>query len=71
MNPKIELQLLKIRNLIADKEFEVACANREQSLGGWQCDHPGMIASISQEIDAQVRYANTLIDAARQLPSTT
>lgn len=55
MSPKEvnELLLLKIRNAIADKEWQTACANMETARGGWTCDwHQGCI-----EADARLQAA--------------
>ena len=54
-NTTIQLWLLKIRSLIADKEMQVATANREMSLGGWLSDHNAAIAAIDLEIEAYSR----------------
>lgn len=46
-----ELLLLELRNLIADKEFTIATANRELSLGGWVTDHSEGIRIIDYSIN--------------------
>lgn len=46
-----EVILLKIRNLIADKEQVTALANRELCMGGWLQDHQAMHDHLSNEID--------------------
>jgi len=50
-----ELALLKIRSLIADKEFEIALANRELQLGGWISDHQRSINCIEFEIEELIK----------------
>jgi hypothetical protein len=50
-DPTIEIWLLRIRSLVADKEMEVATANRELALGGWLSDHQGAIRAIDAEIE--------------------
>ena len=50
-DPTIELWLLRIRSLIADKEMEVAKANRENSMGGWLSDHEAAARAIDAEIE--------------------
>jgi hypothetical protein len=42
--------LLKIRSLIADKEFNTALANRELANGGWTYDHQHEHNCIDAEI---------------------
>ncbi len=51
--------LLKIRSLIADKEFEIALANRELQLGGWITDHQHSINCIEFEIEKLFQILNT------------
>lgn len=48
---KRELTRLRIRSLIADKELNVAEANRELAIGGWLSDHYAHNTAINQEID--------------------
>ena len=50
-DPTIQIWLLRIRSLIADKEMEVAKANRENSMGGWLSDHEGAVRAIDSEIE--------------------
>lgn len=33
-----EFLLLQLRNAITDKEWVIACANKETASGGWTCD---------------------------------
>jgi hypothetical protein len=33
-----DVLLLKLRSVIADKEWNIACANMETQRGGWTCD---------------------------------
>ena len=47
----IQLWILGIRSLIADKEMEVAKANRETSMGGWLSDHDAAARAIDAEIE--------------------
>lgn len=51
--------LLQLRNAIADKEWNIACANMETARGGWTCDwYEGMreadsrVQSLTQSIAA-------------------
>lgn len=46
---------LKIRNLIAAREFNTASANRELNNGGWLWDHGAYDKHISDEIDVLVK----------------
>jgi hypothetical protein len=55
-----DVLLLKLRSAIADKEWNIACANMETARGGWTCDwHIGMresqrtINSILKDIQCQ------------------
>lgn len=49
---RAELLCLKIRNLITDKELNIAAANREiAQFGAWSSDHQG----FAVEIDAQIK----------------
>jgi len=43
---------LRLRNLIATKEGYIAQANRELSLGDWQCDWGAAIREVDKEIEA-------------------
>lgn len=45
-----EMIKLKIRNLLADKEFETALANRELNMGDWLSDHKTAYWWIDAEI---------------------
>lgn len=48
-----EVLLLRIRNLIAAREFNTAEANRELHSGdGWLSDHAGLDRELDAEIDA-------------------
>lgn len=48
----LDLNLLKLRNLIASKEFEISIANRETvQFGQWTSNHPDTVAYI--DIDMQ------------------
>ncbi len=51
--------LLEMRNEIADKEFAVACANRELQMGGWLSDWHECIRQCDQRIGA-------ILDALKQ-----
>jgi len=51
MDITIKLWLLQIESLIADKHLEVALANRELSLGGWQSNHHAQCVEIDKQID--------------------
>ncbi len=50
-----ELNLLKLKNLILDKEFCIANANRELDLGGWLSDWPRQIAEINLQINSIIK----------------
>lgn len=55
---KIELLALRIRNLIAAREFNTATANRELQCGdGWLCDHGQYDRELSNEIDELLKKA--------------
>lgn len=59
---RIEILLLRIRSLVADKEMEIATANRELALGGWLSDHQGSMLAMNVEIErlaTQVRSEDT------------
>lgn len=45
-----ELLLLKLRDVIASKEFEIAIANRENNMDGWLSDHKEAIICYDLEI---------------------
>ena len=53
-----DLLALRIRNLIAAREFNTAEANRELSLGGWLSDHRHEDNNLAAEIDALIEKAN-------------
>lgn len=46
-----EIILLKIRNLIADKDIVSAQANRDLSLDGWRMDYTAWHSQLSIEIE--------------------
>ena len=50
-DPTVELWFLTIRSLIADKEMEIAIANKETASGGWLSDHCAAIAAINSDIE--------------------
>ena len=51
MDANVQAQLLKIRNLLADKEMLIARANRElQQCGEWRSDWRAQIERISYKI---------------------
>lgn len=50
INIKNQLILLKIKNLILSKEFEIAKATRENNMGNWLSDHDGAIRYYDNEI---------------------
>lgn len=50
MNPAEQTLLLQIRNKIAAREMNTACANRELCQGGWLSDHDGYDGVLSAEI---------------------
>ena len=64
----MELLLLRIRSLIASKEFATASANRElQALGEWCCDWGKVQIEIAEEIDTLMEKAErALIDSTRK-----
>jgi len=50
---------LRIRNLIAAREFNTAQANRELQCGdGWLCDHGQYDRELADEIDELFKKAN-------------
>ena len=49
-----ELILLRIKNLIASKEFNTAEANRELALDGWQTDHSTLYNMYEAEIQSLI-----------------
>ena len=56
------LLALRIRNLIAAREFNTAQANRELQCGdGWLCDHGQYDRELADEM---VRYFNVFVSAA-------
>lgn len=55
--PCNSLLALRIRNLIAAREFNTAAANREQAIGGWLSDHAQLDYIMAVEI-------NSLLDKA-------
>jgi hypothetical protein len=59
MKPPEEIILLKIRNLIADKEMEVAIANKEMDLGNWLCDHALIVRELDNEIQQLFKELET------------
>ena len=51
-NLPAEVRWLKIRNLIASREFNTACANRElQTAGAWLVDHEQLDTELNDEIE--------------------
>ena len=46
-----ELLRLKLRNLIAAREFNTAAANQELSRGGWLWDHARMDSELAEQIE--------------------
>ena len=56
---KCDLLDLRIRNLIAEREFNTAAANRELQCGdGWLCDHGQFDRELAAEIDNLFKQAN-------------
>jgi len=53
-----DLLALRIRNLIAAREFNTAEANRELDLGGWTSDHRHEDNMLAEEIDKLIEQAN-------------
>ena len=51
LDPTTQLRLLRIQSLIADKNLEVALANRETALDGWLSDHKANCAQLDREIE--------------------
>jgi len=47
----IQIELARINSLVADKQMEVAKANRELSLGGWLHDHAAACLEIDRAIE--------------------
>jgi len=56
----IKIKLLQIESLIADKNYEIAIANRELSNGDWLYDHNSAIRDISDKIDLIIEEINAL-----------
>lgn len=53
---------LRIRNLIAAREFNTAAANRELQCGdGWLCDHGQYDRELANEIDELFKKANVSV----------
>ena len=58
-----DLLALRIRNLIAAREFNTATANRELQCGdGWLCDHGQYDRELANEIDELFKKANSGLD---------
>ncbi len=56
-----EILLLSIQNLIADKEFNTALANRELALGGWRANYEDIHSQIENEIQLRIsQYQNCI-----------
>jgi hypothetical protein len=52
----IEFLMLKLRNKIASKEFEISLANKElQSAGGWLYAHDLSVNEINAAIDFLIK----------------
>jgi hypothetical protein len=76
MEMDYSLLVLRVRNLIAAREFNTAAANREmQCYGEWRCDHERLDQEIAKEIDSLMALAqveNTTAgadnEAARSIP---
>lgn len=58
----LEFQLLKLRNLIASKEAEIAVYNRE--IGVCEHDHIGAIHKIDEEINKLIKEIDHLITSS-------
>ena len=57
-----DLLALRIRNLIAAREFNTAQANRELQCGdGWLCDHGQYDRELANEIDELFKKADMLL----------
>ncbi len=50
----------KLKNLLLDKEFCIANANRELDLGGWLSDWGYLIKCINMEIDKLIKEIDNL-----------
>jgi hypothetical protein len=50
-----DLNMVKLKNLLLDKEFCIANANRELDLGGWITDWIRRIQEIDLEIDKLIK----------------
>ena len=67
-----DLLALRIRNLIAAREFNTAQANRELQCGdGWLCDHGQYDRELANEIDELFKRANMLSTHTPITPSFT
>lgn len=69
-DPTIEIRLLRIRSLVADKEMEVATANRELALGGWLSDHQGAMLAHDELMGVLCTEAVEQIAASKAVCST-
>ena len=56
-----DLLALRIRNLIAAREFNTAQANHETARGGWLWDHAQYDRELAVQIDELFEKANNVI----------
>jgi hypothetical protein len=61
-----DLLALRIRNLIAAREFNTAQANQETARDGWLWDHAQYDRELAAEIDALLEKANTKAETSER-----
>ena len=61
--PDREVLLLRLRNAIADKEWTIACANKDSFLleGVWSCDWHKDMREAQEEINWVLHQLDTLL----------
>jgi len=60
-----EIDALQARKLIAEKEWIIANAMRDLSLGGWSCDYTAWMAATDAELEA-ILEKNKLRDTTEE-----
>lgn len=71
MNYKMELKLLELRNLIAQREFNTAEANHQLSQGGWRSDFEIADAQFGAKIDEKMKEIQELANCIKLYPNET
>ena len=62
-----DIALLKIRNLVADKEWATACANRQtEECGSWSCDHFEKVKEDEEELASLFEHVDKLTKQRRR-----